>query len=365
MRNITPPWAGSKPDGGVAQNCAYLRGENTWGDIACNYPKYACMCTHDPNFHLELKGLCPGSSVDVHYKPISDLADSRILRFQGLQGTSITYNRGDQIWTLFKADTDVSGESGATQASFTLGKHNWTIEGDKGCHRGQPYVTALKMSGCKKGNFTCNDGQCVNIDLRCNQLPDCRDKSDERNCEILVLEDGYNKLIPPLISSKPVEVSVSIDLLKLVDIDEVDYSIEIQFGITLKWKENRAIYQNLKKRDSLNALSQNDIQMLWLPEVVYENTDQKETTRLGEHGNGEWKTRMVVRKEVEAGTMTGPEAVDETEIFKGDENTLILDQTYTHTFQCNYKLSYYPFDTQVSRKTKPALKTALIFRLAP
>ena len=222
MRNITPPWAGSKPDGGVAQNCAYLRGENTWGDIACNYPKYACMCTHDPNFHLELKGLCPGSSVDVHYKPISDLADSRILRFQGLQGTSITYNRGDQIWTLFKADTDVSGESGATQASFTLGKHNWTIEGDKGCHRGQPYVTALKMSGCKKGNFTCNDGQCVNIDLRCNQLPDCRDKSDERNCEILVLEDGYNKLIPPLISSKPVEVSVSIDLSKLVDIDEVD-----------------------------------------------------------------------------------------------------------------------------------------------
>ena len=105
--------------------------------------------------------------------------------------------------------------------------------------------------------------------------------------------------------------------------------------------------------------------MLWLPEVVYENTDQKETTRLGEHGNGEWKTRMVVRKEVEAGTMTGPEAVDETEIFKGDENTLILDQTYTHTFQCNYKLSYYPFDTQVLRKTKPALTTALIFRLAP
>ena len=86
---------------------------------------------------------------------------------------------------------------------------------------------------------------------------------------------------------------------------------------------------------------------MWLPEVVYENTDQKETTRLGEYGKGEWKTKVIVRKEVKNGTMSGLESVDETEIFSGSENSLVMNQTYTHTFQCNYKLSYYPFDTQV------------------
>ena len=38
---------------------------------------------------------------------------------------------------------------------------------------------------------------------------------------------------------------------------------------------------------------------------------------------------------------------DEIEIFKGNENTLTMTQTYTKTFQCQYQLSNYPFDTQV------------------
>ena len=131
------------------------------------------------------------------------------------------------------ASKNVTASSRASLVSFTLGKHNWTIKGDEGCDHG--HSTELKMSGCQEGNFTCNDGQCVSIDLRCNQLPDCRDESDENNCNILVLKEGYNKRVPPIDSNEPVNVSVSIDLLRLVDIYEPDYSIEIQFEIMLKW----------------------------------------------------------------------------------------------------------------------------------
>ena len=135
------------------------------------------------------------------------------------------------------------------------------------------------------------------------------------------------------------------DLLRLVDIDEPDYSIEIQFEIMLSWKENRVSYNNLKKAVALNALTQDDIKKLWLPEVIYENTDQKESTRLGD--SWEWKTSIVVKREEEKGVMSGPEFVDETEVFSGSKNSLVMNQSYTHTFQCNYELSRYPFDTQV------------------
>ena len=91
---------------------------------------------------------------------------------------------------------------------------------------------------------------------RCDQLPNCRDKSDESGCQLLLLEQGYNKEIPPVESNKPVNISISLDILKLVDIDEPDYSIEIQFKITLNWNEKRATYHNLKTRNSLNALSE-------------------------------------------------------------------------------------------------------------
>ena len=139
-------------------------------------------------------------------------------------------------------------------------------------------------------------------------------------------------------------MSVSTELLRLVDINEADYSIEIQFEISLLWKDNRATFHNLKLSDSLNALTQEDIEQLWLPRVIYENTDQKETTRLG--SIWEWKTKVVVRREGNF-TAGGLEMVDEVEIFSGSENILIMSQTYTHRFQCSYELSKYPFDTQV------------------
>ena len=107
------------------------------------------------------------------------------------------------------------------------------------------------------------------------------------------------------------------NLFKLVDINEDDYSVEIQFEITLMWRENRAKYHNLKEKDSLNALPKKDYKKLWLPKVIYENTDQKETTRLGEFGNGEWDTRVIIKKEGTSSS-SGLETLDETEVFTGN-----------------------------------------------
>ena len=205
------------------------------------------------------------------------------------------------------------------------------------------------MSGCKDGNFTCNNGQCVSMIKRCDQVPNCGDESDEKGCNILVLKDGYSKRVPPVGKNEgdeltPAPVYVSLTLLKVVDIKEEDYSIELQIQITLEWKEIRATYHNLKTETYLNALTEDEIKRLWLPLLVYTNTDQQETTRNA--NDWEWSTYVSVKRE---GSFTRSvyEMVDETEIFKGNENTLIMRQSYTLEFQCNYQLARYPFDTQV------------------
>ena len=210
---------------------------------------------------------------------------------------------------------------------------------------GSEYTTELKMSGCQEGSFTCNDGQCVSMEQRCDQLPDCRDKSDEENCHVVVLERSYNKNVPPIITkTEKLNVAISLDILKLVDIKEKDYSIEIQFSIILEWKENRATYRNLKRNTSLNALTSRDIAQLWLPKVIYDNTDQKDTTRLG--STWEWETRIVVDRQGSF-TRSKLDVVDEIELFNSTENSLLMTQTYTREFQCLYDFSMYPFDTQV------------------
>ena len=133
-------------------------------------------------------------------------------------------------------ESNVTATTKAPHKTFTLGRHNWTIRGDKGCsEEGREYTTELKMSGCLEGSFTCDDGQCVSLEQRCNQFSDCADKSDEENCKVLVLEKSYNKNVPPIETmNEKVKVFTSLDILKLVDIKEEDYSVKIQFSIMLK-----------------------------------------------------------------------------------------------------------------------------------
>ena len=60
----------------------------------------------------------------------------------------------------------------------------------------------------------------------------------------------------------------------------------------------------------------------------------------------EWLLPAFIEERVE--NLTENAAVEELlEIFNGDENNLIMTQTYTREFQCAYDFSRYPFDTQV------------------
>ena len=108
--------------------------------------------------------------------------------------------------------------------------------------------------------------------------PNCRDESDEIGCQLIVFKNNYNKNIPPIESAKdgspiPADVGISITLMEVVEIAEVDHSIHLQFEISMEWKENRVTYKNLKSKSSLNALTSEDISRLWLPLVIYDNTD--------------------------------------------------------------------------------------------
>ena len=217
---------------------------------------------------MRLRGLnCTSSAIDTLFIPKNSAKDITKFMFMGKHSTRV--EQDEKGWKISVHGTNLTGITEATGVSFALGKNEWTMEGDPGCNDGKSFTLPLKLTGCEDGKFTCDDGQCIHMEERCDQLPQCKDESDERECKILVLKKGYNKNVPPIISlggkKGRVNVSISIDLLKLVDIDEADYTIEIQFEITLAWKENRATYYNLKVDEILNALTQTDIAELWLP----------------------------------------------------------------------------------------------------
>ena len=45
-----------------------------------------------------------------------------------------------------------------------------------------------------RGDFTCNDGNCVDLSGRCDEIYNCFDMSDEENCKMV--EVRPNRMIP-------------------------------------------------------------------------------------------------------------------------------------------------------------------------
>lgn len=43
-------------------------------------------------------------------------------------------------------------------------------------------IFCLFVGRCFPNEFTCENGECVPAGSRCDRRPDCRDRSDERDC---------------------------------------------------------------------------------------------------------------------------------------------------------------------------------------
>ena len=122
------------------------------------------------------------------------------------------------------------------------------------------------------------------MEHRCDQVIHCRDNSDEKNCYLLVFKEkeSYNKKVPPFTISaedksvSPVLVNVSTSLMNVLAISEFSHTIDLKLGITLEWYENRVLYHNLKVKEALNTLSDMEAASIWIPYIIFKNTDTDE-----------------------------------------------------------------------------------------
>ena len=340
-----------QPNGKRVENCAsvYISKNGLFDNVCDSMLTFArhCVCRSKSVPLLKLRGLCPNSDIDTLFTVINDEENGQ-LNFLGVTSTRITYDEKKFAWKSSATDVTVTAFSEAPKKSFLLGKNTWTIFNDSiKCNKGLPVTLELKMTGCKEDEFTCADGQCIRMDKRCNQVSNCKDLSDEVECETLVIGESYSNQVPPLVIDEneeiiPAIVIVSTSVLDIIKIAEDDNKIVIKFRIILQWKDGRVSYQNIKKKVYLNALKQYEIEKLWTPYVIYKNTENNDATT-----TQDIFTSVTVTREGNF-TRSPPSSIDEVEIFQGDENTLTMNQSYTKEFRCQYKFHFFPFDTQVN-----------------
>ena len=184
----------------------------------------------------------------------------------------------------------------------------------------------------------------MDISHRCNSNPGCHDLSDEFNCKIINPGQSYQSFIAPPSQSggydeDNVVIDVSADIVSILDIDEISSIFQVQFFLHFSWYDPRLTFHNLKTDTGLNALSPEEKQKIWVPSLVFANTENRLSTLVD-------KDSIVTISRTGNYTLPGTEDVENTHIFAGSENKITLSRFYNIRFLCYYSMQWYPFDVQ-------------------
>ena len=356
------PWGPSRPyKEGENYNCMMLESTmiNTGhphfvaetsvvSDELCSIP-YCPVCLVDMEVRkMNMRGLCRDSLFNKKY--IFTITDDGSLLYLGDHTSYISYHQSTKEWRwVDRKDNTSVATSQSSEDSMLIGTHVFDFsQVTKGsCTvRGQSKLVMVKLTSCGEGKFTCNDGQCVMMEERCNQISNCRDESDEDNCKMLVMKANYNKKIAPFGFDYdeqkiiPVHVNISIAVIDILSIQEVNLVYILKFRLLMEWYDYRLTYHNLKMERSGNLLAREEIEKLWIPFVLFENTENNDATKDDDD------TEVTITREGNF-TASSPDILEEINIFTGKDNRITFQQVYSKTFKCEYQLQLYPFDTQV------------------
>merc|ERR1719474_853343 len=171
--------------------------------------------------------------------------------YVGPKGWTISRSPADKLWRMEHISYEELSLTMLDMDALPVGRHNWRIENNV-CNQGETSIETLLISGCKEDQFTCDDGKCLSINQRCNNIEDCDDVSDEKNCKTIAIDpEKYLKSKPPPSGGKKLPVTLSCDIMVVQDIQEVSQYIKLKFRLSLNWKDARVSFYNIKADEAL------------------------------------------------------------------------------------------------------------------
>ena len=309
--------------------------------------KYCLACDQTERTRLRLRGLCKDSNLDNIYVPVNR---DNYLMYSGWRGSDIYFDNLRGMWTakvILHSKENVHVTFATTKASYeslSLGTNEWTVYNDsRQCSNEPEYTVELSLSICNSKQFACRDGSCIDMSKRCDGVNHCKDKTDERECSLVYIDSSYDKNInpPPVGDKAKTQVDISIDLISILEIDEIKSKFYVKYNLQTDWFDRRLSFYNLKENASMNILSPDKHDNIWVPNLIFDNTDSNEEAKYDKKAY----IKVIPSKTFDY-KVSNYESKDNTYIFDGKENGLQSERTFNTQFICSYKMNWYPFDTQ-------------------
>ena len=174
--------------------------------------------------------------------------------------------------------------------------------------------------------------------VRCNNVIDCSDRSDERVCEPLRIDnEEYRKTFPPFTGSNKTIINIGINIESIETIDELAMTFMSEVLIFLRWRDQRITFSSLAERKKVLSKFWRD--QIWLPPLYFSNTKGNQQILSG----SPIEVAIVPHGQPSLNDIS---ELHEKNTFKGEENDLELRSSNALTFKCNFELWRYPFDVQ-------------------
>ena len=107
----------------------------------------------------------------------------------------------------------------------------------------------------------------------------------------------------------------------------------------MSWLDSRLDFYNIKLDESVNVISLEELNKIWLPVVVFDNTAKSQGTI------NDAKAFTTINR-MSKGTGSDSSISEDIDIYKGSENKISMSRIYNIEFFCDYDMRWYPFDVQ-------------------
>merc|ERR1712128_383616 len=77
---------------------------------------------------------------------------------------------------------------------------------------------------------------------------------------------------PPIIKGERVNVTLSLEVISILNLQEVDQVLSMKFDLLKVWLDSRLDFYNLKTDMEMNSLVLAEKAAIWVPKIIFSNT---------------------------------------------------------------------------------------------
>ena len=123
------------------------------------------------------------------------------------------------------------------------------------------------------------------------------------------------------------------------EIKEIQQILQLKFSLRMTWVDARLDFYNIKLDETMNVISMDELDRIWLPIIIFHNTERGQRTI-----NDDESFATINR--TGQGTGSDSSISEDIDIYNGSENSISMTRLYNIEFFCDYDMRWYPFDAQ-------------------